>query len=114
VAQDCHQSLGHVGFGTLADLCRAGMLRDVVTPSAFVQARKESVCEPCVLGKLRRGSHASRKLQQIRMLGRVHMDLCDLPHGYFGTVTDEATRFCTVFLVQRKSDTEAAVRQILA
>jgi transposase InsO family protein len=44
----------------------------------------------------------------------VHMDLCDLPHDYFGTVTDEATRFCTVFRVQRKSDTEAAVRQILA
>jgi hypothetical protein len=69
VAQDCHRSLGHVRFGTLPDLCRAGMLRDDVTPAAFVQARKESVCEPCVLGKLRRGSHPSRRPQQIRMLG---------------------------------------------
>jgi hypothetical protein len=42
------------------------------------------------------------------------MDLCDLTHGYFGTITNEATRFCTVFLVQRKSDTEAAGRQNLA
>jgi hypothetical protein len=56
VARDCHRSLGHVGFGTLADLCRAGMLRDDVTPAAFVQTRKESVCKPCALGKLRRGS----------------------------------------------------------
>jgi hypothetical protein len=110
VARDCHRSLGDVGFGTLADLCRAGMLRDDVTLAAFVQARKESVFEPCMLGKLRRGSHPSRRPQQIRVLGRVHMDLRDLPHGYFGTVTDEATRFCIVFLVQRRSDTEAAVR----
>jgi hypothetical protein len=36
VARDCHRSLGHVGFGTLADLCCAGMLRDHVTPAAFV------------------------------------------------------------------------------
>jgi hypothetical protein len=42
------------------------------------------------------------------------MDLCDLPHGYLGTVPDEATRFCTVFLVHHKSDTEAAVWQVLA
>jgi transposase InsO family protein len=114
VARESHRSLGHEAFGTCADLCHAGMLRDDVTPAAFVQARMESVCEPCVLGKLRRGSHPSRRPQQIRVLGRVHMYLCDLPHGYFRTVTDEATRFCTVFLVQRKSDTEAAVRQILA
>jgi hypothetical protein len=114
VAQDCHRSRGHVRFGTLPDLCCAGMVRDDVTPAAFVQARKESVCEPCVPGKLRWGSHPSRRPQQNRVLGGVHMDLCVLPHGYFRTDTDEATRFCTVFVVQRKSDTEAAVRQILA
>jgi hypothetical protein len=73
------------------------------------------VCEPCVLGKLRRGSHPSRRPQQIRVLvGRVDKDLCDLPHGYLSSVTDKATRFCTVFLVQRKSDTEAAIRPMLA
>jgi hypothetical protein len=109
-----NEAIGHAGFGTLADLCRAGMLRDDVTAAAFVQARKESVCEPCVLNRLRRGCHPLLRPQQLRVLGRVHMDLCDLPHGYFGTVTDEATRFCTVFLVQRKSDTEAAVRHFLA
>jgi hypothetical protein len=101
VARDCHRSLGHIGFGTTADLCRAGMLRDDATPAAFVQACKESVSEPCMLGKLRRGSHPSCRPQQNH-------------DGYLSTVTDKATCFYTVFIVQRKSDTEAAVRQILA
>lgn len=113
-AWDCHRKLGHVGFTTLAKMCQRGFLRHTsLTPSALLQARKQGTCEPCVVGKLRRTSHPPRQPREVRVLERVHMDLCDLPIGYFGTVIDEATRYASVLLLQRKSDTAAAVRDAL-
>ena len=50
----------------------------------------------------------------MRVLHRVHMDLCDLPgKGYMASLLDEATRYARVVLLQRKSDNAVAVRQLI-
>ena len=109
-----HRALGHLGFGTLAELCRSGLLDDsALTPEAFMQAREQSACEPCLVGKLRRTSHPLRVPRPVRILHRLHMDLCELRGVYFATVIDEATRFARVVLLVRKSDTAEAVRKLI-
>jgi hypothetical protein len=56
-----HCRLGHFGYDTLAKLSRAGMLEGCsLTPASFVRVRKAQVCEPCMIGKMRRTSHPSR------------------------------------------------------
>jgi transposase InsO family protein len=114
-AWECHRRLGHVGFRRLADLKRKCLLgADDPSPAAFVQARKQKACEPCVLGKLRRVSHPPRVPHHVRPLHRLHVDLGDLPHGgYLSTVIDEGTRFAVVAVLQRKSDAEIAVRNAI-
>jgi hypothetical protein len=74
-----HRRLGHLGYSTLADLRRSGLLHGcAVTPAVFIQARQKHVCESCALGKLRRASHLSRPPRPIRVLGCEHADLCQL------------------------------------
>jgi len=116
-----HRRLGHKGFSTLADLAKQGMLAGcTLTPQQFMQARAERVCQPCVQGKLRRVPHPPRLPRPVRILHRVHMDLCELPLGadegcrYFATLIDEATRYARVVLLPRKSDTAACVREMIA
>jgi transposase InsO family protein len=59
---------------------------------------------------MRRTSHLSRPAQQVQVLHRVHMDLCEIfPGCYFSTMIDEATRFGRVGILHRKSDTAAEV-----
>jgi transposase InsO family protein len=113
-AWECHRRLGHVGFRRLADLKRKCLLgADDPSPAAFVQAREQKACEPCVLGKLRRTSHPSRVPRHVRPLHRLHVDLGDLPHGgYLSTVIDEGTRFSVI--LQRKSEAEVAVCNAIA
>jgi hypothetical protein len=107
-----HRRLGHLGYDTLAKLSRAGMPEGCsLTPASFVQARKAQVCEPCMIGKLRRTSHPLCPSQQVQVLHRVHIDLCELAPGcYSSTKIDEATRFARVGILHRKSDTAAEVR----
>jgi hypothetical protein len=55
-----HRRLGHLGFSTLTGLTRRGLLSGCSTsPAAFMQASKQQVCQPCMEGKLQRGSHPS-------------------------------------------------------
>jgi transposase InsO family protein len=50
----------------------------------------------------------------VRPLHRLHVDLGDLPHGgYLSTVIDEGTRSAVVAVLQRKSNTEVAVRNAI-
>jgi hypothetical protein len=101
-----HRRLGHLGYSTMADLRRSGLLQGcAVTPAEFIQALQKHVCEPCALGKLRRTSHLSRPPRPIRVLGCVHADLCQLvPSGYLGTFVDEATRFAVARVQHSKGD----------
>jgi hypothetical protein len=75
-AWECHRRLGHLGFNTLAGLSRKGMLADeTLTPTEFVQAGKEQVCKPCVVGKLWRTSQPLRVPMPVRVLHRVHISV---------------------------------------
>ena len=78
-----HRRLGHTGFASLAELCRREQLPGCkVTPQQFLQVRGSETCEPCVMGKLQRIGHPLRDPPAVRVLHRVHMDLC----YYSGTV----------------------------
>jgi hypothetical protein len=101
LARQWHRRLGHLGFSTLAGLKRRGLLSGCSrSPAAFMQASKQQVCQPCMEGKLLRGSHPSRPPRLVRVLHRLHMDLCELrPRLYFATAVDEATRYACVGLL---------------
>jgi hypothetical protein len=59
-----HQRLGHLGFSTLADLARSGLIQGcTVTASEFMQARRLQACEPCALGEMREVPHPPRPAQ---------------------------------------------------
>jgi hypothetical protein len=113
LARQWHRRLGHLGYSTLAGLTRRGLLSGCSTSqAAFMQASKQQVCQPCTEGKLQRGSHPTRHPRLVRVLHRLHMDLCELRPGlYFATVVDEATRYACVGLLHHKSDTAAEVRK---
>jgi hypothetical protein len=113
LAKQWHRRLGHLGFGTLAGLARQRMLNGCsASPAAFMQASKQQVCQPCVVGKMRCAPRPSRPPKLVRVLHRVHMDLCELRPGlYFATVVDEATRYACVGQLNRKSHTAAEVRR---
>jgi transposase InsO family protein len=113
LAQQWHRRLGHQGFSALAGLALKRMLNGCsMSPASFMQASKQQVCQPCVVGKMRRALHPSRSPKLVRVLHRVHVDLCELLPGlYFATVVDEATRYACVGLLNRKSDTAAEIRR---
>jgi hypothetical protein len=113
LARQWNRRLGHLGYSTLAGLTRRGLVSGCSTsPAAFMQASKQQVCQPCMEGKLRRGLHQTRHPRLVRVLHRLHMDLCELRPGlYFATVVDEATRYACVGLLHHKSDTAAEVRK---
>jgi hypothetical protein len=111
-----HGRLGHLGFSTLADLTRSGLIQGcTVTASEFMQARRLQACEPCALGKMRRVPHPLRPAQKIGLLSRLHADLCQLGQGcYLSTFIDEATRYALIGVQRTKSDTAANVRRWVA
>jgi len=111
-----HRQLGHLGLSTLADLARSGLIQGCpVTAAEFLQAQKHFVCEPCALTKMRRASHPSRSVRAVRVLGRVHADLCQLEPGrYLSTFIDEATRYAHVGILSRKSDTATFLQHTIA
>ena len=73
-----------------------------LTTSRFWQARDRRVCQPCVVGRLRRVSHPLKSTQPVRVLTSVSMDLCSLPIGadagmrYIATHIDKATHYDVV------------------
>ena len=75
-----HLWLGHIGFSTLRDMVRKDMLPGcTLTTSQILRASDQRICEPCVVGKLRRVSHPLKSKQPVRLLATLSMDLCSLP-----------------------------------
>jgi hypothetical protein len=115
-AMQWHRQLGHVGFSTLADLARSGLIQECsVTPPESMQARWRQACEPCAMGKMRRVPHPTRAPQTIGLLHRMHADLCQLKPGcYLSTVIDEASRYAIIGVQRCKSETAVNVRRWVA
>lgn len=118
-----HRRLGHAGFDTLADMARRQMLGGCnVTPEEFLQARTSHVCEPCVLGKLRRNPHPLRKQRATRILARLHADVLYFPitaagrsHArYVATLKDEASGYSRITLIAVKGEAAGAMRNMIA
>jgi hypothetical protein len=63
---------------------------------------------------MRRTSHPPRQPRQARKLHRLHMNSCDLPHGYFSTAVDEATRCAEVDVLRAKSEAAHSVSKFVS
>jgi hypothetical protein len=112
-AMQWHRRLGHVGFSTLADLARSGLIQGCsVTAPEFMQARWRQACESCAVGKMRRVPHPTRAPHKIGLLHQMHADLCHLSPGcYLSTFIDEASRYAIIGVQRCKSETAANVRR---
>ena len=107
-----HERLGHLSYGSLAQLKRGGFLPNCeLAPRQFVHAGGSlPPCEPCLVGKTPRLPHPPRTPRELTPGQRLHSDVCSLPKGVFAiggyvafhTLIDEATRFCLVTLLRDK------------
>lgn len=124
LAQLWHRRLGHVAFGTLAEMARKGLLGECrVTPAEFLQARDRAICEPCVLGKLPRNPYPARKEPRTaRALQRGHADVwhAGVPAAgrggalYALVFLEDSRRHARVKLLRTKCQVEAELRRIIA
>jgi hypothetical protein len=109
-----HRRLGHLGQDLLEQAIKHGVADDLKLDSSKPLS---ALCVPCVHGKHQRNlfphqaSHRSTTL-----LGRIHSNLHQVPvptHSgfrYWVTFIDDYSRWCTIVLLRKKSDTLAAFK----
>ena len=116
-----HQRFAHLGFDNLATLQKKNMVTGInITAEEFSTAGKEKLCEPCVLGKQQRLPFPPSESATTKPLELLHTDVCGpLPvtslggSDYFVTVLDDYSRLSIIKPLTYKSDTSAAVRDIV-
>jgi hypothetical protein len=108
-----HRRLGHVGFSTVADLARSGLIHGCsVTAPDSMQARW---MQACAVGKMRCVPHPPPAPQKIRLLHQMHADECQLGPGCFlSTFIDEASWYPAMGVQRCNFDTAANVRRSVA
>ena len=102
-----HEQLGHVNITRLKTAVNQKVINGVENLSGEMP-----FCDACVLGKqTRKPFKGSAEIQSTEVLQLVHSDVCgptsvDSLGGakYFLTFTDDYSRFCHVYMPQRKSD----------
>ena len=105
-----HCRLGHCSVARLKKALRNGLVRGMKVSPAQIAKFSREFCEICVESKstnrriVRKGGGRARKL-----LERVHTDICgpiilsDRGMRYVITFVDDASRFCWVYFIRRKS-----------
>jgi transposase InsO family protein len=74
-AQLWHKRFGHLGYASLANMQRLGLIPGcTITPAQFMQAAKEP-CEPCIQAKATRVPHATNEDKTDVILGLVSFDM---------------------------------------
>jgi hypothetical protein len=109
-----HRRLGHLGKDLLEQAIKHGVADGLKLDSS---KPLDALCVPCIHGKPQRdpfphqASHRSTTL-----LGRVHSDLHQVPvatksgYRYWVTFIDDHSRWCTIVLLRKKSDTLAVFK----
>ena len=109
-----HRRLAHISSERLERIINEQLASGLKLNSPAPLAR---ICEPCILGKQHRNpfpkvaSHCATA-----PLERIHSDLHEVSvqtasgYRYWLTFIDDATRFCSIALLKKKSETLAAFK----
>lgn len=115
-----HKRFGHLGYDNLARLPSMVTGMHTTADEFLAAGATDDFCEPCTMGKqsrlpFKRSTHASTQPLEL-----VHTDVCGpLPvtslggNNYFVTILDDYSKLSAVQPLVRKSDTAAAVKDIL-
>nr|AAP53009.2 retrotransposon protein, putative, Ty1-copia subclass [Oryza sativa Japonica Group] len=99
-----HSRLCHINFGLMSRLSSMCLI-----PKFSIV--KGSKCHSCVQSKQPRKPHKAAKERNLAPLELLHSDLCEMNgvftkggKRYFMTLIDDATRFCSVYLLKSKDE----------
>lgn len=103
-----HQRLGHLS----ESLIKKMISNELVTGVEILKRAKLSFCEGCIEGKMHRKPFKPvGEIRSKRKLQCVHSDVCGpMPtesngrKKYFVTFIDDYSRYCSVYLIQNKSE----------
>ncbi|GKD54892.1 retrovirus-related pol polyprotein from transposon TNT 1-94 [Tanacetum coccineum] len=112
-----HRRLNHLNFGTLNDLARKDLVRDLPR----LKFEKDHLCSACQLGKSRKATYKPKTINTImEVLHTLHMDLCgplrvQSINGkkYILVIVDDYSRFTWVKFLRSKDETPAFVINLL-
>ena len=100
-----HHRLGHINKQRIAKLQSQGILESFDLTSS-------DVCEPCIMGKMKRAPFNGEMERGKDLLELIHTDVCgpfrSTTRGgerYFVTFTDDFSRYGFIYLMKNKSDT---------
>lgn len=109
VMQLWHRRFGHLGFKNLTLLSQNQMVSGIDDLTKC--NNNNSVCEPCLLGKMTRQPFNRQGRRATRPLELVHTDVCgpitpltEEGYKYFLTFIDDYTHFVWVYLLSNKSE----------
>lgn len=110
-----HKRLGHLNVDYLRKLST------MVDDMGKYKFNERELCETCVAGKQQNNSFSGTRPRTVRVLQRVHSDLCGpiTPVAfngdrYFMTFIDDFSHFVIVFGLKRKSEAAKAIKNYVA
>jgi hypothetical protein len=99
-----HSHLCHLNFGSMSRLSRLNLILNL-------SIVKGSKCRSCVQSKQPRKPHKATKERHLALLELIHSDIYEingvLTEGgqrYFMTMSDDASRYCYVYLLKTKDN----------
>ncbi|GJR91959.1 retrovirus-related pol polyprotein from transposon TNT 1-94 [Tanacetum coccineum] len=112
-----NRRLNHLNFGTLNDLARKDLVRDLPR----LKFEKDHMCSACQLGKSRKATHKPKMVNTImEVLHTLHMDLCGPMRvqsikgkKYILVIADDYLRFTWVKFLRSKDETLEFVVKLL-
>ena len=115
-----HRRFGHLGYGTLAQMAKQGMVRGMKTSAKDFTVKQKEICEPCLKGKAHRLPFPLTQDKATSKLRRLHADLAGPTKvasfgnaRYFLVLTDQYTKLAITQPLQYKSEaTEVLIDRI--
>lgn len=112
-----HRRLGHRNHEDINRIVQDDLGKDLIIQDCGIR----SVCTTCCQGKLTRLPFPKQSMTRMeQILDLVHSDLCGqmevtTPSGkrYVLTLTDDYSRYCTVYLLERKSQTADCIEDFI-
>ncbi|GJW61259.1 retrovirus-related pol polyprotein from transposon TNT 1-94 [Tanacetum coccineum] len=112
-----HRRLNHLNFGTINDLARKDLVRDL----PILKFEKDHLYSACQLGKSKKHTHKPKiENTNLEVLNTLHMDLCgpirvQMINGnkYILVIVDNYSRFTWVKFLRSKDETPEVVIKFL-
>jgi transposase InsO family protein len=111
-----HKRFCHAGYETLAKMVQDDLVEGMPVSAEQFRKVKQTVCEPCVLGKQTRKPFPSSKRESTGPMELIHTDVCGpmetkTPGGnrYFVSFIDDYSRCAVIQLLQNKNQVKTAL-----